>query len=131
MWWSGLILISLRHLLLIKLRISFFISSNFIIINWKKKNQGWFALFQAELDKLRPKLEARGAIFWELDAGAFWRWNISFKTEKNLEHSGDKKIYLKLTKFSAKRWCSKCPIIKLCETSKKNYFSMHFFSIKV
>merc|ERR1712037_700522 len=28
---------------------------------------------KAELDKLRPKLEARGAIFWELDAGAFWK----------------------------------------------------------
>jgi len=28
---------------------------------------------KAELDKMRPKLEARGAIFWELDAGAFWK----------------------------------------------------------
>ena len=30
-------------------------------------------LSQAELDKMRPKLEARGAIFWELDDGAFWK----------------------------------------------------------
>jgi len=28
---------------------------------------------KSELDKLRPKLESRGAIFWELDAGALWR----------------------------------------------------------
>ena len=25
-----------------------------------------------ELDKLRPKLEPRGAVFWELDTEAFW-----------------------------------------------------------
>jgi len=28
---------------------------------------------QAEIDKLRPKLEPRGAVFWNLDAGALWR----------------------------------------------------------
>jgi len=28
---------------------------------------------KAELDKLRPKLEPRGAIFWELDSGAFFK----------------------------------------------------------
>ncbi|XP_023342249.1 uncharacterized protein LOC111711979 isoform X3 [Eurytemora carolleeae] len=28
---------------------------------------------KAELDKLRPKLEPRGAIFWELDSGALWK----------------------------------------------------------
>jgi len=28
---------------------------------------------QSELDKLRPVLESRGAIFWELDDGALWR----------------------------------------------------------
>jgi len=28
---------------------------------------------KAELDKLRPHLEPRGAIFWELDAAAFWK----------------------------------------------------------
>ena len=27
----------------------------------------------AELAKLRPKLEPRGAVFWELDADAFWK----------------------------------------------------------
>eukprot|EP00090_Calanus_glacialis_P022129 TRINITY_DN3414_c0_g1_i1.p1 TRINITY_DN3414_c0_g1~~TRINITY_DN3414_c0_g1_i1.p1 ORF type:complete len:252 (-),score=73.63 TRINITY_DN3414_c0_g1_i1:121-876(-) len=26
----------------------------------------------AELEKLKPKLAPRGAVFWELDAGAFW-----------------------------------------------------------
>merc|ERR1712123_287156 len=28
---------------------------------------------KAEIDQLRPKLEPRGAIFWELDAAAFWK----------------------------------------------------------
>merc|ERR1712098_441451 len=28
---------------------------------------------KAELEKIKPKLEPRGAIFWELDAGAFWK----------------------------------------------------------
>merc|ERR1712198_60091 len=28
---------------------------------------------QADIDKLRPKLEPRGAVFWNLDAGALWR----------------------------------------------------------
>jgi len=28
---------------------------------------------QAEIDKLRPKLEPRGAVFWNLDSGALWR----------------------------------------------------------
>jgi len=28
---------------------------------------------KAQIDALRPKLEPRGAIFWELDAGALWR----------------------------------------------------------
>merc|ERR1712055_588320 len=28
---------------------------------------------KSELDKLRPKLAPRGAVFWELDAGAFWK----------------------------------------------------------
>jgi len=28
---------------------------------------------KAEIDQLRPKLEPRGAIFWELDASAFWK----------------------------------------------------------
>jgi len=28
---------------------------------------------KSELDKLRPKLEPRGAVFWELDAGSFWK----------------------------------------------------------
>merc|ERR1712080_7321 len=27
---------------------------------------------KAEIDKLRPKLEPRGAVFWELDSGAIW-----------------------------------------------------------
>jgi len=27
---------------------------------------------KAELDKVRPKLEPKGAVFWELDDGAFW-----------------------------------------------------------
>jgi len=28
---------------------------------------------KAEIDKLRPKLEPRGAVFWNLDEGALWR----------------------------------------------------------
>jgi len=28
---------------------------------------------KADLEKMRPKLEPRGAIFWELDEGSFWR----------------------------------------------------------
>lgn len=28
---------------------------------------------QAEIDKLRPRLEPRGAVFWNLDNGAMWR----------------------------------------------------------
>merc|ERR1712021_276038 len=28
---------------------------------------------KSEIDQLRPKLEPRGAIFWELDAAAFWK----------------------------------------------------------
>lgn len=28
---------------------------------------------KAEIEKLKPSLEPRGAIFWELDAGALWR----------------------------------------------------------
>merc|ERR1712055_144109 len=28
---------------------------------------------KAEIDKLRPKLEPRGAVFWELDAAALWK----------------------------------------------------------
>merc|ERR1719348_1496941 len=28
---------------------------------------------KAEIDQLRPKLEPRGAVFWELDASAFWK----------------------------------------------------------